>query len=89
MAAIRFGEVPSNLRSEDVRMGKPVQRRAGHPDITVGKQTRGSETSQYPEENRTIVISLVAASEQEGAQTFSLAIKKGGCKAAAQFILEE
>ena len=25
MAAIRFGEVPSNRRSEDVRMGKPLR----------------------------------------------------------------
>ncbi len=33
------------------------------------KQTSGSETSQYREEKRTIVIPLVAASETGGAQT--------------------
>ena len=32
-------------------------------------QTLGSETSQYQEEKRTIVIPLVAASETGGAQT--------------------
>ena len=33
------------------------------------EQTSGSETSQYREEKRTIVIPLVAASEKGGAQT--------------------
>ena len=33
------------------------------------KYTRGSETSQYPEEQKPIGISLVAASEREEAQT--------------------
>lgn len=32
-------------------------------------QTPGSETSQYREEKKTTSISLVAASEREGAQT--------------------
>ena len=31
--------------------------------------TRGTETSKYPEEKKTTVISQVAASEQEEAQT--------------------
>ena len=35
----------------------------------VSKQTRRTETSKYPEEEKTIVISLVAASEREVAQT--------------------
>ena len=38
-------------------------------DLASEQQTRGSETSQYPEENRTIVIPPVAASEQGEAQT--------------------
>ena len=42
-------------------------------DITsrpcVGKQTWRTETSKYPEEEKTIVISGVAASETEIAQT--------------------
>ena len=35
----------------------------------IGMQTLGSETSQYQEEKKPIGISLVAASEREGAQT--------------------
>ena len=70
MATIRFGEVPSNLRSGDFRMGQPHQ---VNLDDSVSKiiveQTTGSETSQYREEKRTIVIPLVAASEKGGAQT--------------------
>ena len=64
VAAIRFGEVPSNLRSGDVRMGKP--RRAKSLRCTaMCKHTLGSETSQYQEEKRPTGISLVAASERE------------------------
>ncbi len=33
------------------------------------KQTRGTETSKYPEEEKTKVISQVVASERELAQT--------------------
>ena len=35
----------------------------------VGKPTRGTETSKYPEEKKTIVIPQVVASEQGTAQT--------------------
>ena len=38
-------------------------------DIPKGKQTRGTETSKYPVEKKTIVIPLVAASEAGEAQT--------------------
>tara|TARA_R110002072_G_scaffold47354_1_gene130488 strand:- start:91 stop:231 length:141 start_codon:yes stop_codon:yes gene_type:complete len=34
-----------------------------------GKQTRGTETSKYPEEKKTKVIPLVVASERGLAQT--------------------
>ena len=37
--------------------------------IVYGRRTRGTETSQYPEEEKTRVIFLVAASERERAQT--------------------
>ena len=37
--------------------------------ITQVKETRGTETSKYPEEEKTNVIPLVAASERGGAQT--------------------
>ena len=33
------------------------------------RQTRGTETSQYPEEKKTTVIAQVVASERAGAQT--------------------
>ena len=64
MAAIRFGEVPSNLRSEDVRMRK-LSRKKFLLAPAMGRQTSGSETSQYREEKKPIGISLVAASENE------------------------
>ena len=41
--------------------------------------TRGSEPSQYPEEEKTTVIPLVAASERGTAQTIVLA--RWGCRA--------
>ena len=51
-------------------MGQPYQ---ANPDNFLVKrkkeQTLGSETSQYQEEKRTIVIPLVAASETGSAQT--------------------
>jgi hypothetical protein len=40
----------------------------------VKRQTRGTETSKYPEEKKTIVIPSVAASESGGAQTRELAL---------------
>ena len=70
IAAICFGEVLSNLRSGDFRMGKP--HRANLDDSVVKRhrgQTSGSKTFQYREEKRTIVIPLVAASETGSAQT--------------------
>ena len=70
LAAIRFGEVPSNLRSGDVRMRKLTGKKFPL-SFARKKQTQGSETSQYLEEKRLISISLVAASEREKAQTRS------------------
>ena len=37
--------------------------------IACEKETRGTETSKYPEEEKETSISLVAASERERAQT--------------------
>ena len=54
------------LRSEDVRMGKPIQRHGWILEaeyIGLQSETRGSETSQYPEEKKTTVIPSVVASE--------------------------
>jgi hypothetical protein len=68
VAAIRFGEVPNNLRSEDVRMRK-LSTAKSVESFARKMQTPGSETSQYGEEKKTTSISSVAASEREGAQT--------------------
>ena len=52
-------------------MGKPGGR---EPVIWLQDQrrTRGTETSQYPEEEKSLEMSLVAASERGGAQTVVL-----------------
>ena len=63
-------------------MGKPtcVNARVSWPEyIGPAKATWGSEPSQYPEEQKTIVIPLVAASERGTAQTIVLA--RWGCRA--------
>ena len=55
MAAISHGEPPTRLRSVDVRMGKPSAGNAAEScdeSIVAVKPTRGSETSQYPEEKK-------------------------------------
>jgi hypothetical protein len=57
IAAISFGEVLSNLRSGDFRMGKP--RTVNLYDFSLKRreeQTLGSETSQYQEEKKPIGI---------------------------------
>ena len=59
-------------RSGDFRMGQPLASQvARSPAEFIGgeKQTRGSEPSQYPEEQKAIAIPPVAASEQGSAQT--------------------
>ena len=48
-------------------MGQPSYLKNSHP---VRKQTRRTETSKYPEEEKTIVIPLVVASERGIAQTY-------------------
>lgn len=62
----------SKCRSVDVRMGKPgwsnVQSSIAEY-IGYRKGTRGTETSKYPKEEKTKVISRVVASEMERAQT--------------------
>ena len=48
-------------------MGQP----GGSDTVTIPsmERTRGTETSQYPEEKKTKVIARVVASESAGAQT--------------------
>jgi hypothetical protein len=58
----------NNLIPGDFLMGQPVMSNvmtSASEYIGCAKTTRGTETSQYPEEEKTIVISLVAASEKE------------------------
>ena len=54
--------------SADFRMGQPGGLKARHPHLVRGR-TWGTETSKYPEEEKTIVIPQVVASERGGAQT--------------------
>ena len=71
----------SKLWSGDFRMGKPTIRN-GIVSITeyIGdrRQTQGTETSKYLEEEKANAISWVAASETELAQTKRLA--SWGCR---------
>ena len=57
MAAKSHGELPTKLRSVDIRMGKPSTRhgvllRPEHIGAVEG--TGGIETSEYPEEEKAI-----------------------------------
>ena len=61
-------------RSADFRMGEPGARKARH--LKQGP-TRGTETSKYPEEEKTTVIPQVAASERGGAQTVRVEARAG------------
>ena len=42
--------------------------------IVIERETRGTETSKYPEEKKETSISQVAASERERAQTRDLSL---------------
>jgi len=68
----RVGEVPNNLRSGHVRMGKPTAGHAAGPtaeSIGGAEASPGTETSQYREEEKSTEIPLVVASERGTAQT--------------------
>ena len=58
----------NNLRPGDLRMGQPSRSNvleSASEYIGCKKTTQGTETSKYLVENKTIVISLVVASETE------------------------
>ena len=63
-------------RPVDIRMGQPAASDCGTVQRT--EQTRGTETSQYPEEKKTKVIVQVVASERTGAQTGIVAMQRPG-----------
>ena len=56
-------------------MGQP----GGSDTVTAqsAEQTRGTETSHYPEEKKTKVIAQVVASERAGAQTGRVEARPG------------
>ena len=57
-------------------MGQP----GGRDSVTTPsvERTRGTETSQYPEEKKTKVIAQVVASERAGAQTAAVGRQRAG-----------
>ena len=62
------------LRSADIRMGQPGWSKTQsfpHEHIVRVKETRGTETSKYPQEEKETSILKVAASEMGRAQTGS------------------
>ena len=52
--------------------GNPAGREARHHRCMLVRRTWGTETSQYPEEEKSTEMPLVAASERGGAQTVLL-----------------
>ena len=66
----------ANTRSgADFRMGQPTACR--RRILQSKRQTRGTETSQYPEEKKTKVIAPVVASERARAQTGPVTAEPG------------
>ena len=59
----------SKHRSVDLRMGKPGSGDALSPVSRIQEGTWGTETSKYPEEEKSNEIPSVAASERGRAQT--------------------
>ena len=56
-------------------MGQPDSHKAA--TAPSAEQTRGTETSHYPEEKKTKVIAQVVASERAGAQTGAVTAATG------------
>ena len=73
----------NNFKSGDFRMGQPSPGYAGLlPPEYIGwvEPTGRTDTSKYPQEEKILMISPVAASEQETAQTRSVFLRQsGGC----------
>jgi hypothetical protein len=53
----------NNLNPQISEWGNPPWLKTWYPTVMQGR-TRGTETSKYPEEKKTIVIPLVVASER-------------------------
>ena len=68
--------VVNRRRSRDIRMGEPACRHGQARLAEMSRRcepTRGSEPSEYPEEEKSTEIPGVAASERGRAQTASVA----------------
>ena len=78
-AAIGPGEAQTAVRSRDSRMGEPSRRHGRLPDWRPSFRgtTGGTETSKYPEEEKSTEIARVAASESARAQTCDTAPRLG------------
>ena len=66
-AAIVLGEAQTALDPRVPEWGNPVGVMSYHPELNqIGSEeaTRGTETSKYPEEEKSTEIALVAASER-------------------------
>ena len=71
-AAKSHGELQASVDPWVSEWGNPAGVMPGHrvaEYIGYARRTRGTETSKYPEEEKTIVIALVVASERAIAQT--------------------
>lgn len=68
-----FGESATDIDPEVSEWGNPITERLLSCTEYIGaeKQTLGTETSKYREEKKSTEISLVVASEREGARHFS------------------
>ena len=66
----------------DARIGEPIPMKIGIPlaeHIRLGVVSGGTETSKYPEENKSTEIPQVAVSERGTAQTFMASRPGGPC----------
>ncbi len=63
---------------------KPTGMAARYPGVPKGTRTLGKETSEYQQEEKSIEIPLLAASETGTAQTESLAERQGRCGVSLQ-----
>ena len=66
----------NTLRDADFRMGQPAGSDSG--TARCAERTRGTETSQYPEEKKVTTIASVVASERARAQTAHVAMHAAG-----------
>ena len=74
----KSGVGANNLRSPNIRMRQLSAVKLHYP--ITGRQTRGTETSKYPQEKKTKVIPLVVASERGTAQTNDVVMHYWGCR---------